>query len=231
MSKNNNNNKKKKDDKRNNDSDELKIKYKSINDNKISIFKNMLINNGSITAYYVLYPFNYKVMDATSSEGHITRLYNVLGNLHQSLGEVKLSMFKLKNIISREETIASIIKTVQMYKKDYKDMPPEYKKYIKNITQDFSILAVQIDVKNTFDIENQSLISIIKSTFDNFFKENFSMNNVNIDEHAVATQNIRIANILNRYAIPANEKLVMNIYVNSLFPSYNLIYNDYLVDQ
>lgn len=212
------------------ENDDLKIRYRHIKDNKISIFKNMIINNGSINAYYVLYPYNYKVMDDSSSETHITRLYNVLSNLHQSLGEVKLSMFKLRNIVSKEETIASIIKTVKMYKKDYNDMPPEYKRYIKNISQDFSILAIQIDVKNTFDIENQSLIEIVKTTLDNFFKENFSMNNVNIDEHAVAAQNIRIANILNRYAVPANEKLVMNIYVNSLFPSYNLIYNDYLVN-
>lgn len=206
------------------------IGYKSIKENKISIFKNMLINNDTVTAYYVLYPYNYNVMDLNSAERHVDRLYNVLANLHSSLGEVKLSMFKLKNIISREETIASIVKTVKMYKKDYQDFPEEYKKYIKNISRDFSILAINIDVKNTFDIENQDLKSIIKNSLDNFVKENFSMNVVNIDEEAIASQNLRIRNILQRYAVPANEKLVMNIYVNSVFPSYNLVYNDYLVN-
>lgn len=206
------------------------IGYKSIKDNKLSIFKNIFINNGSVTAYYVLYPYNYNIMDLSSAGRHIERLYNVLSNLHSSLGEVKLSMFKLKNIISREETIASIIKTVKMYDKDYTDLPDEWKQYIKNISRDFSILAINIDVKNNFDIENQDLKSIIKSILDNFVKENFSMNTVNVDEEAVASQNIRIHNILQRYAVPANPKLVMNIYVNSLFPSYNLVYNDYLIN-
>lgn len=116
-----------------------------------------------------------------------------------------------------------------MYKKDYNDMPEEHKKYIKNISRDFSILAVTIDIKNNFDIENQNLKSIIKNSIDNFVRENFSSKIVNVDEKTLDHQNIRIKNILMRYAVPANSKLVMNIYINSLFPSYNLIYNDYFI--
>lgn len=206
------------------------ISYKNIKENKLSIFKNMFINNNSVTAYYVLYPYNYNIMDLSSAERHIEKLYNVLSNLHSSLGEVKLSIFKLKNIVSKEETIASIVKTVRMYDKNYTDMPEEYKKYIKNISKDYSILAVNIDIKNNFDIENQNLKSIIKEIIDNFINENFSMNSANIDEDSISSQNLRIKNILSRYAVPANQKLIMNIYINSLFPSYNLIYNDYMIE-
>lgn len=206
------------------------IRYKNIKDNKLSIFKNILINNDSITAYYILYPYNYNIMDLTSAERHIERLYNVLSNLHSSLGEVKLSMFKLKNIISKEETIDSIVQTIKMYDDKYNDLPKEYKNYINNISREFSILAVNIDIKNNFDIENQNLKTILKDILDNFIKENFSMNSVNIDEEAISLQNVRIKNTLMRYAVPANSKLVMNIYINSLFPSYNLIYNDYLIN-
>lgn len=206
------------------------LKYKINREDKVAIFKNMLINNGNVTAYYVLYPYNYNIMDIGSVERHIQRLYNVFSNLYTALGEIKLSMFKLKNIVSKEETINNIIKTVRMYDKDYKDMPVKYKKYIKNITRDFSILAIDIDVKNSFDIESQSLKEIIKKSIDNFVVENFSTSNISINEDVIAGQNIRIKNILSRYAVPANEKLVMNIYINSLFPSYNLIYNDYMLD-
>ena len=205
------------------------IEYKSTRDKKLSIYKNIFINNDSIIAYYVLYPFNYSTMDSSSAENHVNKLYNVISNLHSALGNIKISIFKLKNIISKEESIRSIVKTVQMYSKDYNDMPEEHKKYIKNITRDFSILAVSIDVKNNFDIENQNLKEIIKTTIDNFVRENFSAKIANVDEEALSRQNVRIKNILIRYAVPANPKLVMNIYINSLFPSYNLIYNDYFV--
>lgn len=207
------------------------IKYKNLKDNRLSIFKNILINNNIITAYYVLFPFNYSIMDMNSAGRHIDQLYNSISNLYSSLGEIKMSMFKLKNIVSREETISSIIKTVRMYDDDYNDMPIEYKRFIKNITRDFSILAIQIDVKNSFDIEKEDFKSIIKGIIDNFITENFSMNNVKINQEAVLSQNLRIRNILQRYAVPADSKLVMNIYINSLFPSYNLVYNNYLVDK
>ena len=203
------------------------IKYKTINDNKISIFKNVLINNGIATAYYVLYPYNYEVMDLKSSENHINKIYNNISNLYSSFGELRISIFKLINIVSKQTIIDNIVNTIKMYKKDYNDLPNEFKKYIKDISRDFSILAVNIELKNSIDLESQSIVSVMKEMFDTFVKTNFSTNIVEIDEDAIASQNQRIKNILNRCAVPANEKLVMNIYLNSVFPSYNLVYNDF----
>lgn len=205
------------------------IGYKSLVDNKISIFKNILINNNTAIAYYVLYPYNYDIMDKSSAERHIERLYNAINNLYSSFGELKISMFSLQNIISKKDLIDQITSTIKIYNKDYKGFPEKYRQYIKNISRDFSILAIQLDVKNSIDIEQQSLKNIIKSAFDNFVQTNFTTNNTKINLEALTSQNIRIKNILQRYAVPANEKLVMNIYINSLFPSYNLVYNDYLV--
>lgn len=197
-------------------------------DKNIAIFKNILINHDVINAYYVLYPFNYNIMDLNSTEKHVKKLYSAISNLYNSIGEIKISMFQLKNIISKEEVIQSIVKTVKLYKKDYNEFP--YKKYIKNITRDFSILSIQINAKNAIDVENQNLKNIIKQLIDSFIKENFTMEVLNIDGKHISMQNTRIKNILARYAVPANEKLVMNIYINSLFPSYNLIYNDYIMN-
>ena len=205
------------------------IKYQKQHENRLSIFKNIFINNDSITAYYIVTPYNYAVMDLKSCNRHIEKLYNAISSLHSSFGEIKMSMFKLKNIISREETIEQIVKTVRMYKKDYEDFPEEYKKFIKNISKDFTILAINIDAKNNIDIENQSVKEILKSSIDNFVSSNFSTKNAKIDEDAISKQNTRIKNTIQRFAVPANEKLVMNIYINSIFPCYNLVYNDYIM--
>lgn len=206
------------------------IGYKNVLDNKLSILNNMFINNGVVTAYYVLFPYNYGVMDNSSISRHIDKLYTTINNLYSAVGEIKMGMFKLRSIISKEETIAQIVKTVKMYNKDYTDLPPEYKKYIKNISKDFTILAIDIDTKDTVDIETQSALNILKGILDNFVKQNFSLTNSVIDEKALDIQNTRIKNSLQRYAVPASSKLVMNIYINSLFPAYNLVYNDYLTN-
>ena len=206
------------------------IGYKNTLDNRLSIFNNMFVNNGIITAYYVLFPYNYGVMDLSSAERHVNRLYAAINTLYSAVGEIKMSMFKLRSIVSKEETIAQIVKTVKIYKNDYDGFPEEYRKFIKNIARDYTILAIDINVKDTVDIETQSALNILKNMIDNFIKENFSTTATSIDEQAVNIQNVRIKNSLQRYAVPANPKLVMNIYINSLFPSYNLVYNDYLIN-
>ena len=141
-----------------------------------------------------------------------------------------MSMFRLRSIVSKEETIQQIIQTVRMYKHDYTTLPEQYRQYIKNIARDFTILAINIDTKDTVDIENESALKIIKRTFDNFVQQNFSTTIVSVDEEALEIQNTRIKNSLQRYVIPASPKLVMNIYINSLYPSYNLVFNDWMVE-
>lgn len=206
------------------------LNYHTETENNVSIFKNVLINVNTVTAYYVLYPFNYDLMDRQSAERHVEKLYSVLNNLYSIVGELKCSIFQLKNIVSKQETIDAITQTIRNYKKDYKGFPAKYRDYIRNITKDYSILAININVKQNVDIETQNLMSILKEAFDTFVKENFSMNVLNINEEQINNQNSRIKNTLARYAIPANEKLVMNIYINSLFPSYNLVYTDYMTN-
>lgn len=208
---------------------DIMIKYKNILDNELAIFDNIFINNGVVTAYYVLFPYNYNVMDLTSAKRHIQRLYTTINTLYSTVGEIKMSMFKLKSIVSKEETINQITRTIKMYKKDYEGFPDKYKKLIKNISKDLSILAIDIDIKDTINIETQGIIEILKNSLDYFIKKNFSMTAATIDEEAILSQNIRIKNSLQRYAVPATSELVMNIYVNSVFPSYNLVYNDFLV--
>ena len=222
-------NKENKKDKKKKSGSGVLIGYKKTLDNKIAIFNNILINNGNVTAYYVLHPYNYAVMDLASAERHVNRLYTAINTLYSNMGEVKMSMFSLRSMVSREETIQQIVKTVRMYKKDYTGFPEEYRQYIKHIARDFTILAINIEAKDSVDIENQSALKIIKDAFDTFVKDNFSTTTVTIDEEALNIQNTRIKNSLQRYAVPASTKLVMNIYVNSLFPSYDLIYNDYML--
>lgn len=206
------------------------IDYRKIKESKVAIHDNILINHDVAIAYFVIYPYNYGVMDFQSIKGHIDHVYNTLKMLYQSLGEMKVSMFKLKNIISKEETMEMIAETIKMYKKDYNGFPPEYRKYIQNFSKDFSILAVQIDTKNSIDLEHEKITSVFKHLINNFLIDKFSTTAANIDEDSLNIQNTNLKNSLQRFAVPASEKLVMNIYINSIFPSYNLVYKDFYME-
>ena len=192
----------------------------------MAIKDNILISDGHAVAYYVLFPFNYSVFDVQSAERHVNRLYTAISTLYGSTGDLQLSMFRIRNVVSREETIQRIVKTVQMYRKDYKELPEGYRRYIKNIARDFTILAVNLDTKGDVDVENQNAIQMLKSLFNDAVRENFSPSLVQVDESKLAYQNGRIRNSLQRYAVPVPPKLVMNIYVNGMYPSYNLVYGD-----
>ena len=206
------------------------IKYQNQLDHKIAILDNMLIQGNSINAYYVLYPYNYSMMDRQSVERHIEKLHNALSNLYNSLGEVTCSIFNLDNLISKQEIIQQLIKTVQLYDPAYKNVPEMYQKYISSINKNYTMLTIKINTKNYIDIENQSIREIIQITLNGFIQETLGVTSVNIDEQSSKLQEARIRNILQRYVVPAPMKLIINAYINSIFPSYNLVYDQHIVD-
>lgn len=201
------------------------IPYSTQKRNRVSVLKNVLINNGNITAYYVLYPFNYEVYDGQSADSHIQSVYSILSTLYQNLGEIKLSMFRISDIVSKQEVVMKIQETAGIYAPDFK-MTDEYKSYVKSFYQEYSILAIRLESGYNIDIETQSIVESIKQIFDttvgNVFKK--VADSVNID--SIMSQNKNISHTIEKYAVPANEKLVMNLYMNALYPSYDLIYTE-----
>ena len=205
------------------------IKYNTELDNRLGIYDNIFINGNTITAYYILFPFNYKIMDRGSISSHIEAIRTGISQVYSSLGEVKISIFNLTNIVSKNEVARRIVQTAVLYDKSYK-IPEEYKKYISSIREDFTILAVNIKNKDNIDFESDSAIKIAKDYVNNMMNTILSPSKVHYNIDKIKMQESKIRNTLQRYAIPASEKLVMNIYVNSVYPSYNLVYNNFMIE-
>jgi hypothetical protein len=205
------------------------IGYYKNQETRNAILGNVLILGDSATAYYILNPYNYSLMSQDSRERHISKLKSGIAALYSTFGEVKVSIFNLSTIVSKKRVLNKIIDTVQKWDPDYKKVPDEYASHVPNVYRDYSILAVHLETKNAIDIENDSLITIFKRLFDEFVEKNFSVSSSAVNETLVNSQQLKIANILQRYALPASSEIVMNIYVNSIFPSYNLVYNNYIM--
>lgn len=206
------------------------IPYSSKKRNRVSILKNVLINNGNITAYYVLYPFNYEVYDGQSADTHIQSIYSILSTLYHNLGEIKLSMFRISDIVSKQEVAEKIQETAGIYSSNFK-MTEEYRSYVKSFYQEYTILAIKLESGYNIDIETQSITESIKQVFDTTVNNVFKKISDSVNVESILSQNKNISHTLHDYAVPANEKLVMNIYMNSLYPSYDLVYNDEMLER
>lgn len=206
------------------------IPYSSKKRNRVSILKNVLINNGNITAYYILYPFNYEVYDGQSADTHIQSIYSILSTLYHNLGEIKLSMFRISDIVSKQEVAEKIQETAGIYSSNFK-MSEEYRSYVKSFYQEYTILAIKLESGYNIDIETQSITESIKQVFDTTVSNVFKKISDSVNVESILSQNKNISHTLHDYAVPANEKLVMNIYMNSLYPSYDLVYNDEMLER
>ena len=209
---------------------ETSLKYRTKNKSKVSILNNMLIHNGEVTAYFILKSFNYDVADPNSIESHISSLYNSISTVDSTLGKVQLSIFNIKNIVSKREVIREMVETVKLYKTGYNDIDEEYRDLISSIREDFTILAVKIDTSKHVDIETQSVKEIIKSSINSYFANNFSTKIQDVNETVLMQQDKKLIDILEIGAVPVSEKLVLNIYLNSLFPDYNIIYSNFIMN-
>lgn len=206
------------------------LKYSMINENKVAILDNMLINNGNVTAFFILKPFNYYIMGSEYKRAHVETLYKVLSLLHHECPNLKFSMFKLINFMSKAKTIAEIERTIKIYDKNYVTMPQDYRKFISVLSKEFSILAININIKDTIDIEKDSILDIIKKKANSLINNVVLSNDYNIDKDFLISQSKKFYSVLRDYSVPATPKQVMNIYINRIYPTYNLSYNDYMVE-
>lgn len=205
------------------------MKYlRNIKENNVSVVKNILFNNGTITAYYVINPFNYTIFNGESTEKHIQELYNVISNLQNNMKEVKLSIFNIDNIVRKAEVYDRLNSLALSYSK--KNLHPSAKNIITNIRKSYTILAVNIDILNKTDIENQTIASVIKGEISSYFAKAFSVGANFISVEEAMMQNSRIYNILQTICFPATEEIIMNIYMSRLYPSYNLLYTPYMIE-
>lgn len=200
-----------------------------LNDSHVGIHGNCLVMGNSVQAFYVLHPYNYGVLDGPSAERHVDRLHSALSGLYGHVGELRASMFRLRSVMSKTEVIDKMMDTISMYAKGFQGLTAQEERYIRSVARELPILSVSLDSKNSVDVERQGMIDTLRMLFNRFVEENFSLHVTPLDVSLIDGQRTRITNALQRFATPASERLVMNILVNTIMPSYTIVYNDYVI--
>lgn len=205
--------------------------YTARTENKVSLYKNAMVHSGKTTLYYCVNLYNYNEYSFDSIGSQIDILYNLIGNIENIFGNgIKFSMFRYTDILSPKEYMDEIIRTIRLWDDNF--TPSEqFRKNVKYTMRNHCLLAVNIDDKKSIDFNSASIKDII-----NDYKEAFIDSLANFKQQQVNTERIdsinqRILNVGQGVIKACPEETLLNYYVKRLFPSYNLVIPDRMLQQ
>lgn len=203
------------------------MKIVNIKENSVGIIgENILVNNNTVTAYYILSPVNYSITNKAGVSVHIREIESILSSLANKRKDLKFSIFNIDKVITPRDVAANLIDTVHMYDPHYNGIPEIFRRNINKQYQNYSLLAIDINTTDIADIESLSIGEIIKELMDRTAKHYFSMQNVNIDTERIANIENEIYRTINSICVRASKELVFYNYISGLFPNYEISYNN-----
>lgn len=194
--------------------------------NKIGILgNNILINNKTITAFYIVDSLNYETLSYAGISKHIDRLESLATSLGTQRPEIKFTMFNVEKVLTPEDVKKNMIDTVKLWDPDYEKVPGIFSKYITKSIQNFTILAVNLEVASIEDADSMGIKDVFKSYINMASQSLFSLSNVNVDSRKIMESEKSLYNIIRNYGVRASRELTFYTYVSSLFPSYEISYD------
>lgn len=203
-----------------------KTKYKTTNENKIGVLgNNILVNNKTVTAFYIIDSLNYGTLNSNGIKNHIDRLESLATTLATQRPGIKFSIFNVNKVLTSDDVKQNLIDTVKLWDDTYNGVPEMFSKYITKSNQTFTLLSIQIETSNSTDIDSLTVMDIIKEYISSASQSLFSYTNINIDTNRIIATENALYNIIKNYGVRASRELTFYSYVSALFPSYEISYN------
>lgn len=205
------------------------MKYKARTENQITLYNNAIVHKNNTTLYFVVNLYNYNIYTEQSISRNIDIIQNMLLNIENIFGTMSFSLFRFKDILSPRAYVESFIKTIRLWDSSF--IPSD--KFLKNIqytTQYYCLLAINIDDKASFNVDDMSMKDIF-NTYKNTFVDYFaSFKQQNIDTNKIDSLTTRIANVGQGVIKPCPSDILLNYYIKRVYPSYNLVIPEEDVD-
>lgn len=193
-----------------------------LNQSKVGIIgENILINGNKATAYYIMPLYNYRVMSELAINSHISTLQSAFLSLESAYSNVTCSIYKTSVISTSKQKVERLIRTCQGWDRFY-DVPEIFRKNIKDESNQFAILAVDIDRSNVADVESMSPTDIVKHYYSQAVASFANMNNIAVYSNHILEVEESIKKILSRYVTRVSREMLLNIYLRNVFPSYDI---------
>ena len=200
------------------------MKYTAERVNKLTIYNNCLVNGNTTTLFYMVNLYNHLVYTEESISRNIDSLYNLILNIENIFGSggLEFSMFRLKDVLSPNEYLDSLTKTIRLWDPDFQ-LSDSFVENIQYTVQYYCILAVNIDSKKAIDFNKSSIKDMVKDYF-NLIADSIANNRQQlIDKAAIDETSSRIANVGQSMIRPCPEEILLSFYLKRVFPSYDII--------
>lgn len=193
--------------------------------NNIQIIgENVLYNNGIITAYYILPMSNYATNTVNGIVNSIADLQGIITNLVSSNPELIFSIERIDKVVQAKDVIANLLGTIRMYSPDY-EMPYAFSSHVKDDTQSYCILGVDIQQSSVTDIEDDSIKDTAKSIVKAAINAFTGLGNMKIDPIQILKIENDIYRTVKYKCVRCSKDLVFYHFVSKLFPSYEISYD------
>lgn len=194
-------------------------------DNKLQIIgDNILYNNGIITAFYILPTTNY----STSSPDGIVRAIRELTSLMSGLAgqrpNLEFSIERIDKIIRAKDVKSNLIETIKMYREDF-DMPPEFSYNLRDDSQSYSILGIDIQQTDIANVEDNSILETAKQLFKRAVAGLTGLGNLNVNAEKLIDIEKNIYGAIRHKCARASRELVFYTYVSKVYPCYEISYD------
>lgn len=201
-------------------------KYSTKKENDIGIIgSNVLVNNRTVTAMYIVDSLNYQTLNSEGKQRHIDRLESLATTLGTQRPGIKFTMFNVNKVLTADDVKKNLIDTVRIWDPKYEGVPPVFDGFVTKNSQTFTILAVNIEIKSMADIETMTIKDLFRSFIDSASQDLFSLKNVKIDVKRVTDAERGIYDMISNYGVRTSRELTFYSYVSSIFPSYEISYN------
>lgn len=191
-------------------------------DNKVTLYKNCIINQGKQTLFFLVNLYNYNMYTSNSIENQLDQFYNLIVNIENSFPSLKFSVLSFNDIISPSKYVDSFIKTVRLWNPDF--VPTDaFLNNVHSLSKNYCFLAINIDEKKNFDFNEVTIGGLIKESKDKVLDLFANYEQQSIDTKKIDDISTTIDNLGQLMIKPAPEEIVLAYYLGRVFPSYSLV--------
>ena len=197
------------------------------NDDKIGIVdQNILINNGNISAFYIVSSVNYSILNDEGTNIAVSNLESMIKSLAIKYPSLEFSIFKINKTTSAYDIENNLIDTVRLWDPNYGAIPEIFKDHIKLANDDYCIIQINIDGTSIGDIESTTGKDLFSDLLNSVTQKLFSSNKVNYDFSRIRSIEHGYNDIVSNYGVRCSRELTFYIYLSKIYPSYQISYNN-----
>lgn len=200
-----------------------KITSRKLRDIQI-IGENILVDNGTITAYYILPTVNYSVASSDAILRSIQEIYNVITSVGSNRKNMKFTIEKISKVVRAKDVKQNLLETIKIYRSDF-ELPYEFSSNIEDESQDYCLLGIDIKNKDDSEVEDltwREVFSSVKTKVINVLNNGFD---VSKDLEKILAIEENIYSTLSTKCLRLSKELVFYNYVSKIYPNYEISYD------